>query len=109
MATSIHPTAVLTPGAELGLDVEVGPYTVVGGQVRIGDPLDPETLEPRPRGGVGLLAFMDLANVGSVSAVLTEDLGHLDSRGGLRLLGRAPGAEPRGCSLALEGILEAQS
>jgi hypothetical protein len=71
--------------------------------------LDPETLEPRPRGEVGLLAFMDLANVGSVSAVLTEDLGHLDSRGGLRLLGRAPGAEPRGCSLALEGILEAQS
>jgi hypothetical protein len=71
--------------------------------------LDPETLEPRPRGEVGLLAFMDLANVGSVSAVLTEDLGHLDSRGGLRLLGRVPGAEPRGCSLALEGVLEAQS
>jgi UDP-N-acetylglucosamine acyltransferase len=37
MATSIHPTAVLAQGAELGADVEVGPYTVVGGQVRIGD------------------------------------------------------------------------
>lgn len=71
--------------------------------------LDPETLQPRSVGEVGVLAFLDLANVGSVSAVLTEDLGHLDSRGGLHLQGRVPGAEPRGCSLALEGILGAQS
>ena len=70
--------------------------------------LDPETLDPLPRGAVGLLSFMDLANVGSVSAVLTEDLGRLDAQGGLHLQGRAPGAEPRGCSLALEGMLEAQ-
>ena len=71
--------------------------------------LDPETLEPLPPGQVGLLSFMDLANVASVSAVLTEDLGRLDSEGGLHLQGRAPGAEPRGCSLALEEMLEAQS
>lgn len=70
--------------------------------------LHPETLEPRSGGEVGVLAFMDLANVGSVSAVLTEDLGRLDRDGRLRLQGRAPGAEPRGCSLALEEILEAQ-
>ncbi|MEZ5973873.1 MAG: acyl-ACP--UDP-N-acetylglucosamine O-acyltransferase [Planctomycetota bacterium] len=37
MATKIHPTAVIEDGAELGADVEVGPYTVVGRHVRIGD------------------------------------------------------------------------
>jgi UDP-N-acetylglucosamine acyltransferase len=35
--TKIHPTAVIAPGAELGLDVTIGPYSVIGGQVRIGE------------------------------------------------------------------------
>jgi UDP-N-acetylglucosamine acyltransferase len=33
----IHPTAVIAPGAELGDDVTVGPYTVIQSQVRIGE------------------------------------------------------------------------
>ena len=37
MATKIHPTAVVAPGAELGADVEIGPHTVVGANVKIGD------------------------------------------------------------------------
>ena len=37
MATAIHPTAVLDPGAELGEDVEIGPYAVVGAEVKVGD------------------------------------------------------------------------
>lgn len=37
MATEIHPTAVVQPGAELGAEVEIGPYTMVGPKVRIGD------------------------------------------------------------------------
>ena len=37
MATRIHPTAVIAPGAELGLDVEIGPHSVVGPSVEIGD------------------------------------------------------------------------
>ena len=37
MATKIHPTAVLAPGAEIGADVEIGPHTVVGPEVQIGD------------------------------------------------------------------------
>jgi UDP-N-acetylglucosamine acyltransferase len=37
MATSIHPTAVIAAGAELGVDVEIGPHTVVGAHVKIGD------------------------------------------------------------------------
>ena len=67
--------------------------------------LDPETLEPRAPGEPGLLCHVDLANLGSVAALLTADLG-LEVEGGFRVLGRAPGAEPRGCSLALESLLE---
>jgi UDP-N-acetylglucosamine acyltransferase len=37
MATKIHPTAVISPGAEIGADVEIGPYSVVGKSVVIGD------------------------------------------------------------------------
>jgi hypothetical protein len=68
--------------------------------------LDPLSLEPVSRGEVGILAHMDLANVGSVAAVLTEDLGRAVA-GGFQLLGRSPEAEPRGCSLAMEDFLAA--
>lgn len=34
---AIHETAIIDPGAELGVDVEIGPYCVVGPSVRIGD------------------------------------------------------------------------
>jgi UDP-N-acetylglucosamine acyltransferase len=37
MASRIHPTTVVHPGAELGVGVEIGPYSVVGPQVQIGD------------------------------------------------------------------------
>jgi UDP-N-acetylglucosamine acyltransferase len=37
MVTKIHPTAAIAAGAELGLEVEIGPYCVVGPQVVIGD------------------------------------------------------------------------
>ena len=50
-------------------------------------------------GGTGLLRVIDLANLRSVLAVQTEDLAIRRGRG-FELLGRAPGAEPRGCSLA---------
>lgn len=33
----VHPTAIVAAGAELGADVEVGPYCVLGPRVRIGD------------------------------------------------------------------------
>ena len=32
----IHPTAIIDPGARLADDVEIGPYTVIGGHVEIG-------------------------------------------------------------------------
>lgn len=37
MATRIHPSSVIESGAELGVDVEVGPFCYVGSNVRLGD------------------------------------------------------------------------
>ncbi len=74
--------------------------------------LDPATLAPLPPGEPGLLAHFDLANAASVCHILTEDYGyttthgdHAIKPGGLRLLGRAPGATLRGCSLTAESFL----
>jgi len=67
--------------------------------------LDPDTLRPLPAGTPGLLAVWDLANAWTVSAVVTEDLAVEAAEGGFRLLGRATGAELRGCSLATEELL----
>ena len=63
--------------------------------------LDPLTLSPIPEGQVGLLSFFDLANVGSVSALMTEDVGIVRD-GAVRVLGRAAASDPRGCALAIE-------
>jgi len=61
--------------------------------------IDPVTLRDANPGQAGLVASFDLLNLDNVSAVLTSDIGALDERGGLRLLGRAPSARPRGCGL----------
>lgn len=37
MATEIHPTAVISPGSELGDEVVIGPYAVIGPGVQVGD------------------------------------------------------------------------
>ena len=66
--------------------------------------VDPESLEPLPPGSVGLLRHYDLANLGSVLAVQTDDMGRRVEDGFL-LLGRAGGAPPRGCSLAMDDLL----
>jgi hypothetical protein len=68
--------------------------------------VDPETLQPLPPGRTGLLCHYDLANAGSVIAIQTEDMGvQLDE--GFSLTGRAAGAPPRGCSLAMDELLAA--
>ncbi|HEY8468515.1 MAG TPA: hypothetical protein VIL18_02675 [Longimicrobiales bacterium] len=66
-----------------------------------------ETLEPVAPGEVGLLCHYDLANLGSVLAVQTEDLGRETEDDGFVVLGRAGGAPPRGCSIAMDLLLEA--
>jgi acyl-protein synthetase LuxE len=66
--------------------------------------VDPVTQSDVPAGAPGVLAHYDLANVGSVLAVLTSDQGELVP-GGFRVFGRVHGAEARGCSLAADALL----
>jgi hypothetical protein len=68
--------------------------------------VDPEHLEILPAGEIGLLRIFDLANVDSVMAIQTEDLGRA-WQDRLELIGRAAGAERRGCSLLTETIAHA--
>ncbi len=60
--------------------------------------ISPETGREVADGETGLIRVFDLANVWSVMAVQTEDLG-VRRGDGFELLGRATRAEPRGCSL----------
>ncbi|MFO0552606.1 MAG: acyl-protein synthetase [Polyangiaceae bacterium] len=64
----------------------------------------PDTLEPLARGEEGLLAIMDLANVDSALTIQTMDRGVVLENGDVQLLGRAPAAELRGCSLTIEEL-----
>jgi hypothetical protein len=60
--------------------------------------ISPETGREVAEGETGLIRIFDLANVFSVAAIQTEDLG-VRRGDGFELLGRAQQAEPRGCSL----------
>lgn len=66
--------------------------------------VDPEELEPLPPEEVGLLRHLDLANLDSVVAVQTEDVGRAVP-GGIQLMGRVLQAPPRGCSIAMDDLL----
>lgn len=66
--------------------------------------LDPDTLAPVPAGATGLLCHHDLANAGSASVVLTEDLGRAVGDDAIEVLGRVAGSTPRGCGLLLADI-----
>jgi 2-desacetyl-2-hydroxyethyl bacteriochlorophyllide A dehydrogenase len=68
--------------------------------------VDPYTLEEVPAGEMGLLLHYDLANRNSVLAVLSEDIGYALGDG-FEILGRAKGAEARGCSVAIDELLTA--
>jgi len=71
-------------------------------------PVDPVTLEPVALGDVGIARIVDLGNVDSAVAIQTQDRVRRTG-GGIELLGRAPGATPRGCSLAVEEFLATRS
>lgn len=62
--------------------------------------ISPETGQVAAEGETGLIRILDLANVFSVAAIQTEDLG-IRRGDGFELVGRAQLAEPRGCSLNL--------
>lgn len=68
--------------------------------------LDPLTGQEVPAGERGILAHCDLGNFNSVTTILTEDVG-VAVDGGFLLLGRAQGAQAKGCSLAVDDFLRA--
>ncbi len=69
----------------------------------------PDTASEAPPGEVGVIEVVDLANTGSVLALQTGDLGRrvagVNGRDGFEVLGRAQGAELRGCSVAVDTML----
>ncbi len=69
-------------------------------------PVHPETLAPVPAGAIGIARIEDLMNVDSAFAVLAADRVRRKD-GGFELLGRAPGAAPRGCSIAVDEMIGA--
>jgi hypothetical protein len=75
--------------------------------------VDPDSGEDVPMGEVGVVVIHDLANTGSVAAIQTADLGRLvpaasggGEAAGFDVLGRAEGAEQRGCSIAVDAMLD---
>jgi hypothetical protein len=68
--------------------------------------IDPDTNEEASAGKIGLLRIVDLANLWSAQAVLTQDLAIAQPDGGFLLLGRDPNALPRGCSRAIDELIQ---
>jgi Acyl-protein synthetase, LuxE len=68
--------------------------------------IDPTTNREALPGQIGMIRIIDLANVWSVLAVQTQDLAWNGSGGEFCLIGRDPNALPRGCSRAVDEILQ---
>ena len=80
--------------------VKRGPHWI---RSRLVDPLTGQEVSVGER---GILAHTDLANFNSVVTILTEDVGQA-SDDGFVLLGRAQGAQAKGCSMAVDDFLKA--
>ena len=95
LASQFHDSSLRLPGEprrKLG-----PPWT----RVRLVDPLDGSDA---PADSAGAIAIVDLANTGSLLALQTADLGRRIGDG-FDVLGREPGAEARGCSIAADELL----
>ena len=68
--------------------------------------VDPNTGKEAALGEAGLIRVFDLANLWSSMCIQTEDLGVAHANGKFEILGRAAGAEVRGCSLNAETLLK---
>jgi hypothetical protein len=66
--------------------------------------VDPETLADVPAGEPGVLLHLDLANLDTPMAVLTDDVGVADPAG-FEILGRAAADDSRGCSLTVDELM----
>lgn len=86
------------PAGEVRRRKQIAPWT----RIQL---IDPETDEPAAPGKVGVIRHACLANICTVLAVQTDDVGYL-VEGGFEVLGRAQGAEARGCSIAVDELLQ---
>ncbi len=66
--------------------------------------IDPATGQEARPGERGLIRIFDLANLWSAMCIQTEDIGVAHADGRFEVLGRAAGAEVRGCSLNAESL-----
>ncbi len=66
--------------------------------------VEPETGRDATAGVHGSIVVFDLANLASVAAIRSADLGRRIADG-FEVLGREPGAEERGCSIAVDELL----
>lgn len=67
--------------------------------------LDPETEREVSPGETGYLVIHDLANLHSVCGIRTQDFATRHDDGSFTLIGRDPGALPRGCSRTVDHAL----
>ena len=67
--------------------------------------LDPETEREVAPGETGYLVIHDLANLHSVCGIRTQDFATRHEDGSFTLIGRDPGALPRGCSRTIDQAL----
>ena len=67
--------------------------------------IDPESGDEARDGEIGVVTVLDLANTGSVLSIQTADLGRALGDG-FEVIGREPGAEDRGCSIAADEMLQ---
>lgn len=102
----------LTPGTAGVARMKLPPYWV---RTTVVEPRRHGARGPEPVGDgeVGLLRHVDLANIERPIAIQSEDVGRAVAasvdgalRRGFEILGRARGAEPRGCSLTAEDLAE---
>lgn len=68
--------------------------------------IDPASGVEVPHGERGILVHCDLANLNSVSTIMTEDAGFAVDNGFI-LEGRAQGAHAKGCSMVMDAFLQA--
>jgi hypothetical protein len=67
--------------------------------------VDPATLAPVTAGEPGFLRHVDLANWDSIAFLQTHDVARAVGNG-FEVLGRAPGARPRGCSALAQNVTD---
>jgi hypothetical protein len=94
-------TQLYDDGNVLVPSVKSGPHWI---RSRLLEPLTGREVQLGER---GVLAHTDLGNFNAVTTILTEDVGVGVAGGGFLLLGRAEGAEAKGCSLAVEEFVRA--